>query len=334
MNQTYNASPVRIATRGSKLALWQARYVASQIEAKGYRTELQIIKTQGDRVQDRFLHEMGGKGLFVRELEQSMLEGKTDIAVHSLKDLPAVTPNPFCLAAILSRHDHRDAIIFSQKSKGRTLFNKGGLLRPEDASKLRGMTIATSSLRRQALLKSLDETINLVPVRGNVDTRLRKLEEQGWDALILAAASLERLEINDVHSVFIDSDWFIPCAAQGALAIECLETAPIRPLISSLSNSRTYAAASLERAILAELGGDCTMPFGALVQGDDQKTDIRAIVLAYDGRAARFAWQCQQPPEQLDIQDSVAKTIAGLQTQGLKTILHALETESADLGTL
>ena len=167
---------IKIATRGSKLALWQANYVSSMLRDLGIEAELNIIKTQGDRVQDRFLHEIGGKGLFVKELETSMLNGETDLAVHSLKDLPAVTPEPFVLPAILKRHNPVDAIIFKPES-----FKRLGIidktLSKDHFRDMGEVTIATSSLRRQSLFKGVSKNIKLEAVRGNVDTRIRKLME-------------------------------------------------------------------------------------------------------------------------------------------------------------
>lgn len=325
---------LKIATRGSQLALWQANYVADQLRRKGHETELNIIKTTGDRVQDRFLHEIGGKGLFVRELEQAMLDGKADFAVHSLKDLPAITPSPFELAAILHRHDHRDAMIFRADSPFAKLFSHQSTITREQARRLNGAKIASSSLRRQSLLKGLDSQIELVAVRGNVDTRIRKLSDHQWDALILAAASLERLQLQGLHYCYLDPTWFTPCAAQGALALECHEDAPCKSDLSALRDPVTQACASLERSILAALGGDCTMPFGCLVQPNDGGTSIDTLVLDYQGSECRYTWNHPQAPTQLNTEEATKKTLSGLQNEGLASILKALQEGSADLGAI
>ena len=324
---------IRIATRGSKLALWQANYVSSMLQDLGVETELNIIKTQGDRVQDRFLHEIGGKGVFIRELETSMLEGETDLAVHSLKDLPAVTPKPFCLPAILKRHNPVDAIIFKPESYQR-LGITDKTLSKDHFSKMGPLTIATSSLRRQSLFKGLNKDIKLEAVRGNVDTRIRKLMEGDWDALILAAASLERLNIDDVDFCFIDPEWFVPCAAQGALALECKEDHPLRPIFEKLSDPVTYACASMERKILELLGGDCTMPFGAHISSHLNHTAVRALVLDYEGQESRSYHTYNSNILDLDKERLIQNALGGLKAMDLDSRLKAIEVEVPDLGEL
>ncbi|MFW7380457.1 MAG: hydroxymethylbilane synthase [Oligoflexus sp.] len=326
---------IRIATRGSKLALWQAEYVSKMLSSKGFEVTLNVIKTTGDRVQDRFLHEMGGKGLFVKELETSMANAETDMAVHSLKDLPAKIPQGFCLGAILKRHIPQDAIIFRQSSFDRFVKHEGpfGL---QDFQSMGQATIATSSLRRQSLLKGASKELKLVPVRGNVDTRLAKLEAEKWDALILAGASLERLGLLDLPHRLISSDWFVPCGAQGALAIECPEDSPFRSVLAELSDPETMIAASLERLILERLGGDCTMPFGAFARKNSKGdgTAISALVLNYEGKEARFDMEVSTALAQLDIQATVEKVLQGLQDKGLGLIIKDLEIDPPDLGRL
>ena len=328
-------SHIKIATRGSKLALWQSKYVASLLEAKGFTVSLNIIKTTGDRVQDRFLHDIGGKGLFVRELERSMHDGDSDIAVHSLKDLPAVTKSPFCLPAILKRHMACDALILSDKA-ARKLEGIGSELKKEHAHLLEGMKIATSSLRRQSLLKGVCSKLELFAVRGNVDTRIQKLSDNGWDGIILAAASLERLGLLDLPYKLMDIDWFIPCAAQGALAIECLEDHPLRHTIAELSDQVTYKAASIERAVLAALGGDCTMPVGIhaseVQQGDGKLSNFNAVVSDYEGYTVSFSLKHKGALINLDTQDIAGKIVLGLKANGLDKTLEQLKKSTPDLG--
>jgi hydroxymethylbilane synthase len=333
MNQ---ARKVRIATRGSQLALWQANYVSSLLTARGLSTELNVIKTTGDRVQDRFLHEIGGKGLFVRELEEAMRAGEADIAVHSLKDLPARIPGGFQLAAILKRHIPQDALIFNPKSLGRLKVPEGKFLSKSDLQNMGSLTIATASLRRQALLKGLGTQVNLVPIRGNVDTRIRKLNEGDWDGLILAGASLERLSLDHLPHRLLADEWYVPCAAQGALAIETPENSPFTQDLAALSDPATYACATMERLILEQLGGDCTMPFGAFFSPDMNQgaTKAQALVLDYEGQEARYAHTFQGLPQNLDHEACTRTILEGLKKAGVTDILHTLKIKAPILGDL
>ena len=324
---------IRIATRGSKLALWQANYVADLLKNQGHQPEIKIIKTEGDRVQDRFLHEMGGKGVFVRELEHRLHEKDADIAVHSLKDLPAKTPKPFTLAAIMKRHRAHDILVVKPESEGKLPIEKSKI-GIEDLKSCGKFEIATASLRRQSLLKQCGSDIKLHPVRGNVDTRLRKLVEGDWDGLILAGASLERLEITEYHTKILDPDWFIPCAAQGALAIETLEDSPAREAVGFLNCPVTNACATMERKILEKLGGDCTMPFGAYIFPTDKGTTAHATVLNYDGKEATVTQHSEQKVEEIDQEAFVNSILTELAKKGVKEILSDLDLKTPDLGSL
>ncbi|WP_141731721.1 hydroxymethylbilane synthase [Oligoflexus tunisiensis] len=327
---------VRIATRGSQLALWQAHHVAGLLMARGLSTELNIIKTTGDRVQDRFLHEIGGKGLFVRELEEAMKKGEADIAVHSLKDLPARIPAGFQLGAILPRHIPQDALIFNPKSLDRLKVPAGPFLSKADLQAFGPLTIATASLRRQALLKGLGSDVQCVPVRGNVDTRIRKLNEGDWDGLILAGASLQRLSLDHLPHRLLMDEWFVPCAAQGALAIETPEGSPFTKDLAELSDPATYACATMERLILEKLGGDCTMPFGAFFFPDLKKgeTVARALVLDYEGQEARYVHTFPGLPQTLDQAACAQTMLEGLKKVGVTDILHTLKIKAPILGEL
>lgn len=328
--------PLRIATRGSQLALWQANYVASLLEKRGLKSELSIIKTTGDRVQDRFLHEIGGKGLFVRELEEALRAGTADLAVHSLKDLPARVAQGFTLAAILPRHLPHDALILNPKTLARLKLPAGEILSRAELEQLGPLTVATASLRRQSLLKALKNPIELVPIRGNVDTRIRKLNEGDWDGLILAGASLERLSLRHLPHKLLDTDWFVPCAAQGALAIETTADSPYKEAIAALSDPRTFACASLERRVLEALGGDCTMPFGAFFAYDakEKKTRGQALVLDYEGGEVRSELSFAAAPEALDIEASCHAVMKDLESAGVKEILTKLKIKAPSLGQL
>ena len=327
---------LRIATRGSQLALWQAHYVAGLLQNKGAACELDIIKTTGDRVQDRFLHEIGGKGLFVKELEEAMRAGTADLAVHSLKDLPARIPVGFTLPAILTRHTPEDVLIFNPKSLARLQLPGDPSLSREQMAALGPLTIATASLRRQSLLKALPNPMTLVPIRGNVDTRIRKLNEGDWDGLILAGASIERLGLRHLPHRLLDASWFVPCAAQGALAIETPANSPHQALLETLSDKTTYACATMERRVLELLGGDCTMPFGAFCFYDNTKglTTARALVLDYEGGEARIERQFPGRPEALDLDATAHTLIEALEEVGVVSVLEKLKIKAPILGPL
>ena len=280
----------KLATRGSPLAMWQANFVAEQLRARGHTIEIKTFKTTGDSVKDRFLHEIGGKGLFIKELEEAMLAGEAHLAVHSLKDLPARIPSQFQLAAVLKRHESSDVIVFSETFGKRCGLNPNTLVSEGILRSLGPLTVATSSLRRQSLLAGSCPDIKTVPVRGNVNTRLHKLNTEGWQALILAEASLERLELTSLPSHRLDPNWFVPCAGQGALAIETLANSPAYEVVRQLECSETRQAVNIERSVLARLGGDCTMPFGCLITNDKRHTNhllARAVVLDSDGNSAK-----------------------------------------------
>lgn len=276
---------VVIATRGSQLALWQADYVASLLKARGLESEKLVIKTTADRIQDRFLHELGGKGLFVRELEQALVDGKAHIAVHSLKDMTARLEAPFVLGAVLKRHSPADAIIFrSDIAQAHGPFPE--LVKAADVARLGTLTVGTGSLRRQAIFSAAAPELKLVGIRGNVDTRIRKLEAGEWDAIVLAEASLDRLGIRNVAYRRLDPAWFIPASAQGALAIECLDSGPAREWLAPLADAETTACVTVERALLARLGGDCNLPFGCHVAPNGAAHRARAAVWNKKGEKA------------------------------------------------
>jgi hydroxymethylbilane synthase len=317
------------------LALWQARHVAGLLEARGYKTSLTIIKTQGDLVQDRFLHEIGGKGLFIKELEASLLKKETDIAVHSLKDLPARVKAPFHLAALLKRHSPRDVLITKPSWTNNRAWGKG-LITREEAREWQGVRLATASLRRQALIKRNIPGAILEPVRGNVDTRIEKLKTGNWDGLILAGASLERLGLTELPARELDESWFIPAPGQGALAIEALEDCSFLPVIQALGSEETRAHVTTEREVLGLLGGDCTMPFGCHVFFDAAQnlTTARAIVLDGESGAAQCHRQRPGPHSAWSVQELAQDLFQGLMADGADKILNRLRITIPDLGKL
>jgi hydroxymethylbilane synthase len=244
-------SPTVIATRESRLALWQAEYVRAVLaERFGLEVELLGITTRGDQILDRTLSKVGGKGLFVKELETALEEGRAHLAVHSLKDVPMELPPGFVLAAIWEREDPRDAFVS----------NRHASLAELPA----GARVGTSSLRRQAQLLALRPDLEIRPLRGNLDTRLRKLDEGGYDAIVLAAAGLLRLGLAARIRSLFDVRQMIPAAGQGALGLEVREDATaLRALLAQTTHHATEFAALAERAVSRTLGGSCTMPLAA-----------------------------------------------------------------------
>jgi hydroxymethylbilane synthase len=309
-----------IATRGSMLALWQADYVTDLLASRGIASEKLIIKTTGDRVQDRFLHEIGGKGLFTREIEQALLDGTADLAIHSLKDMPARIAPQFTLPAILKRHAVDDLLILRNDFRPEVPL-------PEIADRdfLRqfgAMTIGTGSLRRQSILKRFAPEVTAVGIRGNVDTRIRKLQEGSWDAIILAHASIERLQIKGIRSVRLGTDWFIPSPSQGALAIECRAGDPVAETLRALTCPLTEACVTVERTVLARLGGDCTMPFSCFLMPSSHETLGHAAVYGKDGQSAEARVSKTTPIGQTDV--FAEELFQGLLQNGAREVLASI----------
>ena len=263
---------IRIATRASDLALVQARTVAARIESKlGASTEIVPVKTTGDRLQGVSLAKIGGKGLFVKEIEEALADGRADLAVHSAKDLPAVLADGLVLAAFPERADCRDALV-ARKS--------GATLRALAA----GARVGTGSARRTAQLKTNRADLEIVPLRGNVPTRLRKLVEQELDAVILACAGLDRLGFGDQIEERISPDVMLPAVAQGALAIEARRGETLCGDLAALNDAQTARDVCAERAFLSRLGADCTVPVACLAEGTATgRLRLRGLVAAEDG---------------------------------------------------
>jgi hydroxymethylbilane synthase len=240
-----------IATRESRLALWQAHHVQALLRGlTSSSVELLGMTTQGDQILDRALSKVGGKGLFVKELEVAITEGRADLAVHSLKDVPMELPEGFVLAAIMEREDPRDAFVSPKHASLAAL--------PE------GAVVGTSSLRRLVQLKALRPDLRIEPLRGNLDTRLRKLDEGQYDAIILAAAGLKRLGLGERIRAHIEADDMLPAAGQGALGLEVRSNdAALNQLLQSLAHTPTWLACAAERAVSRALGGSCSMPLAA-----------------------------------------------------------------------
>ncbi|MBC7955835.1 MAG: hydroxymethylbilane synthase [Cytophagales bacterium] len=244
-------TPLLIATRESRLALWQAEHVQALLKQRlGLDVGLLGMTTRGDQILDRSLSKVGGKGLFVKELETALEEGRAHLAVHSLKDVPMDLPDGFELAAVLEREDPRDALVSNQYASLAEL--------PQ------GALVGTSSLRRVVLLRALRPDLRIEPLRGNLDTRLRKLDEGHYDAIVLAAAGLKRLGLASRICATFDPAQMIPAAGQGALGIEVLaDAAPLRAQLAELIHRPTWLAVHAERAVSRALGGSCSMPLAA-----------------------------------------------------------------------
>ena len=268
---------LRLATRESALALWQTEHVAARLREAhpGLDVVLVPMTTRGDQLQDRPLSEVGGKGLFLKELEVAMLEGRADAAVHSLKDVPMELDGPFELAAILQRASPFDAFVS---------------VKYEALEELPfGAKVGTSSLRRQALLRAHRPDLKLVDLRGNVNTRLAKLDAGDYDAIVLACAGLERLGLGERIRERLVAPRFIPAAAQGAIAIECRQGQPdILALLAALDHAPTRACVSAERAMTRTLGGSCQVPIAAYATLNKEKLSLEGLVgRASDGETVR-----------------------------------------------
>jgi len=263
---------LRIGSRGSQLALWQANHIAELLRGQGHSVEIEIIKTTGDRLQEVTFAQVGSKGMFTKEIEEALAEGRIDLAVHSLKDLPTELPEPFALAATPARVDPRDVFVSVEHANLAAL--------PE------GAKVGTSSQRRRAQLKGLRPDLEAVEFRGNVDTRLRKLAEGKVDAILLAGAGLDRLGRTDWVRERLEPKDFCPAAGQGALGIETRKNdAATLAAVAFLDHADTRFAVTAERAALAALGGGCQVPIGihcrrayADDRADERWTEIFGVV--------------------------------------------------------
>ena len=246
---------VVIATRESRLAMWQAEHVKALLEERlGWQVELLGMTTQGDQILDRSLSKVGGKGLFVKELEVALSEGRADLAVHSLKDVPMDLPEGFALACVLEREDPRDAFVSNQFASLAAL--------PQ------GAVVGTSSLRRLVLLRAMRPDLEIRPLRGNLDTRLRKLDEGLYHGIVLAAAGLKRLGLESrIRSPFAPAD-MLPAAGQGALGVEVrADRSDLLQALAGLAHQPTWLAVTAERTVSRAMGGSCSMPLAAFTQG-------------------------------------------------------------------
>jgi hydroxymethylbilane synthase len=298
-----------IATRQSRLALWQAEHVKTGLETahRDLRVELLPMTTRGDELIDRRLDEAGGKGLFVKELENAMLEGRADLAVHSMKDVPADLPPGFTLAAISAREDPRDAFV------SRNYASLGEM--PA------GSVIGTSSLRRSTQVAARYPALQIALLRGNVETRLAKLDRGEYDAVVLAVAGLVRLGLADRIRSRLAAEESLPAPGQGALGIECLASRPdIVALVAPLADSATAKCVAAERAVSRGLGGSCTLPLAAFAEMSGAEIRLRALVASADGQRIVRAEAKGADPEALG-----AAVVADLRAAGAAQILASIE---------
>lgn len=252
-----------IATRESRLALWQAAHVKALLEQRGHEVELLGMTTRGDQILDRSLSKVGGKGLFVKELETALEQGRADIAVHSLKDVPMELPAGFVLACVMEREDPRDAFV-SNKFLELTALPQGAV-------------VGTSSLRRVVLLRSLRPDLRIEPLRGNLDTRLRKLDEGQYDAIVLAAAGLKRLGLDSRIRQVFEPEQMLPAAGQGALGIEIRAgRTELQAALSPLAHQASWLAVAAEREVSRAMGGSCSMPLAAYASFAGEYLQLRA----------------------------------------------------------
>ncbi|MDP3650637.1 MAG: hydroxymethylbilane synthase [Rhodoferax sp.] len=284
-----------IATRESRLALWQAEHVKALLEQQGHSVDLLGMTTRGDQILDRSLSKVGGKGLFVKELETALEDGHADLAVHSLKDVPMELPHGFSLACVMEREDPRDAWVSNRYASLADL--------------PMGAVVGTSSLRRVALLRALRPDLKIDALRGNLDTRLKKLDDGLYDGIVLAAAGLKRLGLQDRIRTTFEPEQMLPAAGQGALGIEVrADRADVTDVLAPLLHMPTWLAVSAERAVSRVMGGSCSMPLAAYATLDGDVLYIRATWGDPEGHVALVCAQAQGV-----VRDVAAATLMGEQ---------------------
>ncbi|RLD99906.1 MAG: hydroxymethylbilane synthase [Aquificota bacterium] len=262
---------IRIGTRGSKLALWQANHVREMIEALSpeHHVDLVVIKTKGDKILDAPLAKVGGKGLFVKEIEEALLEGRVDMAVHSMKDVPTELPHGLEIGAIPKREEPWDLLVAKEEAHLSSL--------PQ------GAKVGTSSLRRKAQLLAKRPDLEIRPLRGNLDTRFRKLKETDLDAIVVALAGVKRLGINSLPMRVLSPQECLPAIGQGALALE-VRQGEMREILEALHHPETEACVKAERAFLAHIGGSCQIPVAAIGKVEGEEIILQGLIASPDGR--------------------------------------------------
>jgi hydroxymethylbilane synthase len=304
---------LRLGTRGSQLALFQANAVAALLHARGLTCEIVVIRTSGDRLAEAPLSDVGGKRLFVKEIEDALLDGRIELAVHSSKDMPAVLPEGLTIGAVLPREDARDAVVLPGRPAA--IDDITGRLG-------RAPRIGTSSIRRTAQLRQLFPGATFAPVRGNLDTRLRKLDSGEFDALVLAAAGLIRLGHQARITSALAVDTCVPAPGQGIIAIEVRDDDSTKDLVAPINDDSAAAALTAERAVVAHLGGGCQMPIGAIAAPSGRDLTLTSIVISPDGLRAVRAEGVAAPADAAALGAQVA---ADLLARGAREILADVE---------
>ena len=298
-----------IGSRGSQLAHWQAKWIGERLAERGQKTRIEIIRTTGDKITDVPLAKVGTKGLFTKEIEEALLDGRIDLAVHSLKDLPTEILAGLSIAAIPPREDARDALV-------------GARLRELPA----GAKLGTSSLRRAAQLRVVRPDLVIESVRGNLDTRVRKLDEGQYRAIVLAAAGLKRLGWADRIAEILQPEVMCPAVGQGALAIETRTEGAAHEICAALDHGATRAAVTAERAVLASLGGGCQVPIGAYAEVSGGALRLMGVVIAPDGT---LMVRKSDSGAVADAEEIGRRVGAALLAEGAREILECIYTEPA-----
>ncbi|MFZ6767167.1 hydroxymethylbilane synthase [Undibacterium sp. Di26W] len=305
-----------IASRESRLAMWQAEHVRDRLIAlyPDWQVEILGMTTRGDQILDKALSKVGGKGLFVKELEVAMAEGRADLAVHSLKDVPMDLPAGFALAAILEREDPRDAFVSNDYA---------------DLDSLpAGAVVGTSSLRRQALIAARFPHLVIRPLRGNLDTRLRKLDSGEYAAIILAAAGLKRLGLPERIRACLDPEQSLPAAGQGAMAIEIPDNRPeLQAMLAALNHLETDQAVTAERTVSKAFGGSCQIPLAAFATVSQGKMFIRGMVATPDGSRIARAEARGDADQALSLGQELARALSAQDAEGILAVCKAQITE-------
>ncbi|GGC58419.1 hydroxymethylbilane synthase [Undibacterium terreum] len=308
-----------IASRESRLAMWQAEHVRDKLATLYPACHIEILgmTTRGDQILDKALSKVGGKGLFVKELETAMAEGRADLAVHSLKDVPMDLPEGFALAAVLEREDPRDAFVSNDFS---------GLDELPD-----GAVVGTSSLRRQALIAARYPKLVIRPLRGNLDTRLRKLDQGDYAAIILAAAGLKRLGLPERIRAYLEPEQSLPAAGQGAMAIEIPAGRPeLLAWLAPLNHEATDQAVSAERTVSKAFGGSCQIPLAAFATIEQGQMHLRAMVATPDGKRIAKAEVTGAANDPLGLGEQVAAALSNQDADGILAACKAEAAEAAD----
>jgi hydroxymethylbilane synthase len=301
-------APLRLGTRGSQLALWQANHVADRLRPvlDPRLVEIIVIETHGDVIQDRPIAAMGGFGVFTKSIQEALLDNRVDVAVHSLKDLPTIPVPGLELTAVPPRGPTGDAFVSHKHTHFEDLPN--------------GAVVGTSSLRRRAQLLNRRPDLKVVDLRGNVETRLRKLREQDMDAIVLAQAGLLRLGLGDAITEILDPGWMLPAVGQGAIGLECrADDGDTRHMVEAVKDPATWAAVRAERAMLWGLGGGCLVPIGALTKVDGHLVTLRGVVLSPDGKRRVVDTHCGPAEQPLNVGAELA---ARLLSAGARELLQ------------